>query len=116
TRPASQLFMDIIRLLPVPLHCLDGRAASGMQHRPFGRHAQWPALASGMSGRQGCTLLARTATSLRRVGAPLIRPFDVRDDINEPTWTCSRRVVAGAHQRNGLREPSDIDKTAIYVG
>src|SRR5690606_26186975 len=38
------------------------------------------------------------------VGTALIRPFDVRDDINEPTRTYLRRVVAGAYQRRGYRK------------
>src|SRR5690606_13368653 len=44
----------------------------------------------------------------RCAGTPLTRPFDVRDDINEPPGTGSRRVVAGAYQRRGLHNPASI--------
>jgi len=53
----------------------------------------------------------------RCVGTPPIRPFDVTDDINEPTWTCLRRVVAGAYQRRGLhgRTPKHKGTSPVRV-
>src|SRR5690606_7954779 len=51
--------------------------------------------------------------SFRRwVGTPLMRPFDVRDDINEPTGTYSRRVAAGAYQRRGRHKACSINNAA----
>src|SRR5690554_975973 len=53
-----------------------------------------------------------TRSFRRWVGTPLMRPFDVRDDINEPTGTYSRRVAAGAYQRRGRHEACSINNAA----